>query len=242
MERTSFSPTLVVVVCVLGFLVAVAFNTARGMAEARPERATDLAGVVRDLEMQRVDLESRLGELRDRMDSYDRQAALDAGVSDSYTQELNDVREAAGLTDVTGEGLRITLSDANDVPAGSDPNDYVIHDTDVSTFVNALFVGGAQAVDVNGERVVASTPIRCAGTTILVNSGRLGGPYTIRAVGDPETLRAAIEADHAAALIMDTYQPQYGIGVDVASVSSLKVPAYRGSLRPVYAQVEGSAD
>ncbi len=239
MQRTSYSVALVTVVCILGFLAALAFNTARGMAEVRPERASDLADVVRDLEMQRDDLKTRLSELRVRMDGYDHQAAIDAGVSESFTRELDAVHQAAGLSVVTGSGVTVTLGDGVDVPAGSDPNDYLIHDSDISAFVNALFAGGARAVDVNGERVVASTPIRCAGTTILVNSVRLGAPYTIRAIGDPVALRAALDADHSTELIMEAYRAQFGLQVSVTPADDLSVAAYEGSMRPVFALAEG---
>jgi len=242
MDRPSYSPALVMVVCVLGFLVAVAFNTARGMAEVRPERASDLVDVVRDLEMQRVDLQARLGELRARMDEFDHQAAVDAGVNDSFTTELETVRAAAGLAEARGSGVRIVLGDGVDVPAGSDPNDYLIHDTDLAAFVNALCAGGAKAIDINGERVVASTPIRCAGTTILVNSVRLGAPYTIRAIGDEQSMRKALEDDHTAALILGPYQAQFGLAVEVTSDSSLVVAPYKGSMRPVFALGQGVTD
>jgi len=240
MDRPSYSPTLVLVVCVLGFLVALAFNTARGMAEVRPERASDLVDVVRDLEMQRVDLQSRLVELRGRMDEFDHQAAVDAGVSESFTAELDAVRAAAGLTEVEGAGVRVVLGDGTDVPAGSDPNDYLIHDTDLAAFVNALYAGGATAIDINGERVVASTPIRCAGTTILVNSVRLGAPYTIRAIGEERSLREAVERDHTAALILGPYQSQFGLTAEITPEDSLEIAAYRGSMRPSFAVARGS--
>lgn len=238
MDRPSYSPALVAVICVLGFLVALAFNTARGMSQIRPDRVSDLVDVVRDLEMQRVDLQDRLSELRERMDEYDRAAAVDAGVSETFTEDLAAVRESAGLTQLSGAGLEIVLGDGTDVPAGSDPNDYLIHDTDISACVNALFVGGARAVSVNGERVVASTPIRCAGTTILVNSVRLGAPYTIRAIGEPRSLRDALESDHTASLLLGPYQAQFGLRVSVNARDSVKVDAFKGSMRPTYAMVQ----
>lgn len=240
MDRPSYSPALVVVIGVLGFLVALAFNTARGMAEVRPDRANDLVDVVRDLEMQRVDLQDRLAQLRGRMDEFDRAAAVDAGVSDTFTRDLAMVRESAGLTPIKGPGLEIILGDGTDVPAGSDPNDYLIHDTDISACVNALFVGGASAVSVNGERVVASTPIRCAGTTILVNSVRLGAPYTIRATGDARLLKDALESDHSSALLLGPYQAQFGLRVSVSAKDSVDIEAFKGSMRPAYAVVQGS--
>lgn len=232
MDRAPYRASLVVIVGVLGFLVALAFNSTRGFVDARPERATDLIDVVRDLEGQRTDLQDRLSELRDRMRAIEAGAAEDAGVRDSFTRELEGIRATAGLTAVVGPGVEVVLGDAAEVASGGDPNDYLIHDTDVSAVVNALFAGGAEAVDVNGERIVATTPIRCAGTTILVNSVRLGGPYTVRAVGDPVGLEEALAEDPSASLLLGTYRSQYGLAVTVARSTEVRVAPYRGSMRP----------
>lgn len=232
MNPITYRPALVLVIGVLGFLVAIAFNTARDLGQARPERVGDLAGLTRDLEHQRDELQGRLADLRTRMNDLERDAAEDVGVRSSFSRELSEVRAAAGLTKVEGPGIEVVLADSAEVAPGSDPNDYIIHDTDVAAVVNALFVAGAEAVDVNGERVVATTAIRCAGTTILVNSVRLGGPYVIRAVGDPDALEQSLAEDPGASLLLVTYKNQFGLQVSIARSSRLEVAAYRGSLRP----------
>lgn len=235
MESTTYRPALVIIVGILGFLIAVSFNTTSRLAEATPTRSSDLVGVVRDMEEQRLDLESRLAELRDHMQELEQEAADDSGVSDTFSRELDQARELAGLSALHGPGVTITLGDGSEVAPGNDPNDYLIHDTDIASVVNALLAGGAEAVDVNGERVVATTPIRCAGTTILVNAARLGSPYVIVAIGEADELETAVMSDPMASLLFTTYKSQFGLQVSLTKDSDVEVAGYRGSLRPLYA-------
>jgi uncharacterized protein YlxW (UPF0749 family) len=231
-------PALVAVVAVLGVLVAVAFNTTQRSEHVESERSTDLGVVVADLEVQRDGLEERLGELREQLDEHDREAAEDSGVREAYLLELERAREAAGLSAVEGPGVEVVLGDGTDLASGADPNDYLIHDSDLVAVVNALLNGGAEAVDINGQRIIATTPIRCAGTTVLVNATRLGSPYTIRAIGDPEALEEAVMEDAVASMLFTQYKTQFGLQASLDRVLEQEVEPYRGSLRPEYAQAE----
>jgi uncharacterized protein YlxW (UPF0749 family) len=53
----------------------------------------------------------------------------------------------------------------------------------VQLVVNALYAAGAEAVAINGSRVVATTAIRSAGDTLVVNFRPLRPPYRIDAIG-----------------------------------------------------------
>lgn len=98
----------------------------------------------------------------------------------------------AGLTPVKGRGIVITMEDA---PAKGelDIEDYIIHDNDVNNILDELKANGAQAISINGERVMFSTKPICAGPTIIVNNNRYPPPYVIKAIGDPDILYEAIE-------------------------------------------------
>jgi len=230
-----YRPVLAVIVAVLGLMLAMAFNTnARGLG-ARPERSSTLTGVVRDLERQRASLQKRLAELRTSMSQLEKKAAGESGMRESFSRELEQARVAAGLTQITGPGVEVALGDASQVPPGTDPNESIIHDYDVAAVVNALMNAGAEAVSINGERVVATTAIRCAGNTILVNSTRLGNPYTIRAIGDAAALYDGVYESHQAGPIFKTYRTNYGLNATMAQVRSVTVAPYRGTLRPVFA-------
>ena len=236
MNKTLHRPTLIVVIAIVGVLLAMAFNTTQISSTVSTERASDLVDVVHDMESQRDTLQERLAILREQMDTLENAAAEDSGVREAYTRELDLARQGAGLSGVAGPGVEIVLGDGADVAPGSDPNDYLIHDADITSVVNALFSGGAEAVDVNGERIVATTPIRCAGTTILVNATRLGSPYVIRAIGDPEVLEEAVMEDPSASLLLTQYRNQFGLQVLIDHFLEIEVEPYRGSFRPEYAQ------
>jgi len=220
------------VVAVFGLMLAVAFNTTARVNGERPARTTDLADVVTEMERQRAQLTAQVSKLRAESDDIDSQAAARLGEKDSFDAELASTRLAVGLTRVQGPGVVVTLDDAKTMPAQSDPDQYVIHDFDIAAVVNALLAGGATAVDVNGQRVVATTAIRCAGTTILVNQTRLGAPYTICAVGDSAKLDMSLNSDLASSELLGDYRVRYGLGVDVEVRSSVTVAAYKGTLQP----------
>lgn len=119
--------------------------------------------------------------------------------TNSNNQEINELLRKrdfeylrAGLTTVSGRGIVITMEDA---PAKGelDVNEYIIHDGNINDVLEALKKNGAQAISINGERVVFNTKPVCAGPTIIVNENRYPPPYVIEAIGDPDVLYDAIE-------------------------------------------------
>lgn len=234
-QPVRYRPSIVVFFAVLGFMVAVAFNTTTLAAALRPARTGDLTAVVADMEAQREELSVQVARRRAELAALENQAAEEAGQQGSFNADVQGTREAAGLTPVIGPGVTVKMDDAAVVPAGEDPNRYIIHDTDIAAVVNALLAGGAEAVDVNGQRVVATTAIRCAGTTVLVNQTRLGAPYLVTAIGDGDRLALALEHDLIASELLGAYRLQYGLVVELNKRQNLTVAAYTGGLRPRYA-------
>jgi uncharacterized protein YlxW (UPF0749 family) len=187
-------------------------------------------------------LEDRLAGLREELSGLEGEAAEDAGMRDSFSEELESVRALAGLTQLRGPGVEVVLDDASQVPSGVDPNACLIHDYDLAATVNALLVGGAEAVSINDERILPITAVRCAGNTILVNSTRVGAPYTVRAIGDPEELESALREDEAAGPVLESYPQAYGLQAKVERRDEMVLPAYRGRLRAEYAAPLGGGE
>ena len=140
---------------------------------------------------------------------------------------------AAGFTEVQGPGLLITLSDSTRVAqTGQDPNLFLIHDEDLLKLTNELKASGAEAIALNGHRLVASTEIRCAGPTISVNNTRISPPYVVEAIGDPAGLESALKMRGG---IVETMQ-FWGIQVTMEKKDQLQLPAYVGSHTFKFAQ------
>lgn len=223
-------------VALVGFVGALAINTYLDEKEpVEGGRTSDLTDLVRALEDERTDLEGQLGLLRERIAQIEANAAEEAGVEESFGREIEQVRVMAGLTPLRGPGVRVVLADAASVPPGQDPSACLIHDLDIALVVNALLAAGAEGVSVNGERLVATTAIRCAGNTVLVNGRRVGNPYLIEAVGDPQALEDALRSTPGVDALFDLFPSAYGLSTSIEQVESLELPAYGGVLRAEYA-------
>ncbi|MDO4792689.1 MAG: DUF881 domain-containing protein [Filifactor alocis] len=101
----------------------------------------------------------------------------------------------AGYTKLKGLGVQIELRDSiKELAEGEDPNDLIIHDQDILMLINDLKVAGAEAISVNGERILSTTEIKCTGATIMINNITFGQPFIIKAIGEPAELEAAVLA------------------------------------------------
>lgn len=108
-------------------------------------------------------------------------------------EELSKANKLLGLTELTGRGVIVTLADNNEVKATELESDdninyYLIHDVDIWSIVNELYNAGAEAISINGQRIVGTTAITCSGAVITINGVKLSSPFKINAIGNPETL------------------------------------------------------
>ncbi len=149
--------------------------------------------------------------------------------------ELDYLRLICGLTEVTGDGVIITLNDAEEpkMLEGDAVMDYIIHDSDILNVVNQLRVGGAQAISINNERIIATSEQVCAGPTIKVNSNRYAVPYEIKAIGDPDQLYSTLNEsgmlDEMSAL---------GKRVTMTQKQGIEIPKFSNDIRGLISKLE----
>jgi uncharacterized protein YlxW (UPF0749 family) len=210
----------------VGFVLVAGLPASRGTARALEDRRADLIDLIAARQQRTAELGERLTALRAEVAAAERQAA--AGVP-ALSQSLERAEAQAHVTPVAGPGVRVTLDDAEDCTSAA-PEDCRIVDSDVQEAVNVLFALGAEAIAVDTERVVATTAVRNAGATVLVNYRVLTPPYEIVAVGPPVELAEGLAAsgfgrDFAA------WTESFGLGFDVEPVAEVVVPGYTGGLR-----------
>jgi uncharacterized protein YlxW (UPF0749 family) len=217
---------------ILGFLLVTAVSSvgqARRADEPRKAELIDLIEQRRDLvaEQDRV-----VSALRDDVDAARRESARRSRQDRAEGEAVAELAMQAGTVAVRGRGLEVKLSDsARRSTTGEDADAFRIHDTDLQLVVNALFAAGAEAVSVNGSRLVATTPIRAAGDTIVVNFRPLTPPYRVAAIGAD---RRAFEASEIARRFR-RWTGLFGLGFDV-SQREVDVPAYSGRVAIVTAR------
>ncbi len=66
---------------------------------------------------------------------------------------------------------------------GVDANQLVVHQSDLQAVVNALWAGGAEAMTIAGQRVIATSAVRCVGNTLLLNGEVFSPPFRVAAIG-----------------------------------------------------------
>jgi uncharacterized protein YlxW (UPF0749 family) len=231
---------MVLVCIVLGFLLATSFNTQKKNSGAlNTPRKKDLISSVHELEKQRDQLKNQIESNRDQISKYEKRAAENQGIQTAFSKELEKVRLVAGLTDVKGSGLIITLADNPKYPQDDDPNNYVIHDYDIRIAVNSLWAGGAEAVSVNDQRLISTSSVRCAGSTILLNANRLVTPYTIKAVGNPARMLDAINDDENSRRLFNEVKTYYGLTAEIKQSNDVVIKGYSGGLLVESANVVG---
>src|SRR6185437_3415717 len=113
---------------------------------------------------------------------------------------------------------------------GSVPPDYlVVHQQDVQAVVNALWAGGAEAMTLQGQRVISTSAVRCVGNTLLLHGIVYSPPYVVSAIGDLTRLRQALDTAPDI-IIYKQYVQAYDLGYDVTTQAKVTMPGYTGGL------------
>jgi len=238
-RRPSPWPWLVPVAALLaGALFASSVRAADGQ-DLRTDYAR-LPDLIREQTRVNEQRQAAVDELQSEVDA----ATAALGPGDSETQALDrqagEVAMAAGRIPVEGPAVKVSLQDAKlvggEVPAGQDPDDYVIHQQDVQAVVNALWAGGAEAMMIQDQRVVSTSAVRCVGNTLILQGRVYSPPYLITAIGDTGQLMATLDADPQVA-ILQQWSVAVGLGYEVEVLDSTVLPAFAGSITPQHATV-----
>ena len=174
-------------------------------------------------------------------------ATSQAAKTDSRVAQAADaaasLADDAGLEPVTGPAVTVTLNDAPSLPGKEStavPPDYlVVHQQDVQAVVNALWSGGAEAMTLQGQRVISTSAVRCVGNTLLLHGIVYSPPYTVQAIGDPQKLQQALD-DAPDVIIYKQYVAAYQLGYKVDFEGDVTMPAYTGGLTLAYARAAGT--
>jgi len=153
--------------------------------------------------------------------------------SKGFNENLAKVNIAAGFTPVIGPGIVISLDDNPDpLQVGDNPEDYIVHDYNLLFVVNQLKSSGAEAISINNERVIASSEVRCAGPTILVNTTRVSPPFEIKVIGNPEVMESSMRATGGELYTLGAR----GMKIRIQKAGKVEIPAFSGILKYHYAQ------
>lgn len=219
------SLTLTLVLATVGFLVSTAVITGRAEREQAAPRKAELVRLIDDRRSLVEDLDQAVQQLRDDVAAAQKRASRNDALDRESARVAELLAEQAGTVALRGKGLVVELAPSKrQPPSPQEAGAYQIHDGDLQLVVNALFAAGAEAMAINGSRLVATTPIRSAGGTIVVNFRPLSPPYRVEAIG----------ADHRQFQNSEIvrrfrrWTNLFGLGFGVREERRVEVPAYTG--------------
>lgn len=197
--------------------------TAQVTAPASPsvQRSQELSATVGRLEKENSQLSSRVEDLSEQIRRYELSQHDTDEMAREIASSLETARMEAGLVALAGPGIVVEVDDLRVDSTGQIVR--AVHDEDLLLIVNELNAAGAEAISINDERLISISEIRLAGTRININTRAQAAPYTIRAIGNPDTLLAAMNLYGG---VLETFS-------QIASIRSypaerLDIPAYSG--------------
>lgn len=183
-----------------------------GIETAREE---ELRTMISSWKSKYEETSEKLEETNQKINEYQDKVSSNQETSELLEQELSQTNKLVGKTEVTGEGIIITLSDNEET---------TILDTDLLKLINELRLAGAEAIAINDVRVVGMTDIVEVNDTILVNEERVVSPYVVKAIGNQTYLSSALSLKNSGFIDMYTSS---GKTVKMSIEKNIKIPAYR---------------
>ena len=220
-----------------GLLFATSFQAARG-TDLRSDRG--LPGLIDTANRDVAAKSSTIEKLQNELDALTAAAAPSDGRIVPLTGTINLLAPHVGTRAVQGPALTVALTDSNrsmaNLPPSIRPDDLVVHQQDVQAVVNALWRGGAEAMMIQDQRVIATSAVRCVGNTLILQGRVYSPPYVISAIGKIDALTEALDKDPQVTIYKE-WVDAVGLGYRVTTEAKATFPAYSGSVSQSVAKV-----
>lgn len=138
--------------------------------------------------------EQKYRELSETLKKYNQESTTDSQTKKNLQEELETLELELGLTDVEGKGIEITLKNPENIEEAETDTEQRIKASELMIIVNFLKDAGAEAISVNNQRIVNKTDFAQINDTTYtkINSQMVTAPFTIKAIGEPDYLKASL--------------------------------------------------
>lgn len=189
-------------------------------------RETELRSELANWKEKYEDVETRYNEVETKIQEYQDKEESDNETAGVLESELKQINLLLGKTDVTGQGITITLKE-------NENSDTLITADDLLVIVNSLKLAGAEAISINEERIVNTSDIvEINNSFIKVNGQRILAPYVIKAIGDQSYLESSLLGNGG--YVDDLRNSGYEVTIEKSS--KINVNKYEDELTSKYMQ------
>lgn len=207
--------------------------------KSQPSRATDPVFSYLTLRQNKEDLQKKQNLLKQQISDLQKQISEIQNTlketqfsSKEQVEYLEKLKTQAGLSDISGRGIVITLDDAKTYPASSNS---IAHASDMRDLTNVLWRAGAKAISINNERIINFTSIDSVINTVMINNRKMTAPFIIAVVGEPKILREKVETSKDLDNLKVRIKEE-GLKFEIKEIENLNIAAYNGSLNLEFSQ------
>lgn len=213
--------TLTIVCLILGVALVVQFRTQRNITDSiLVSSSTEQAAMIDGLVESNAALRKEIGSLEAQLSDY--QWGTADGSLQGLASDLNQVKVFNGLIEVSGPGVELVLGG----PLAAE---------EVQDVINELRNAGAEAIVLNGQRVVVNSVITVDRRGLALSGVPLTAPYRFGAIGDPDTLARAV--DRKGGLVPALLANHPGLEMDMQTSEKIVAPIHDRKMEFQYAQV-----
>ena len=225
-----------------GLLLATTHTVSKG-GEIRRSDAPRLVDLVREAQRSVDRMAGERDSLVTQIDSHHGGSPSAEAALHAITDRNDALAADAGLNPVRGPGLVVTLDDAQRdaegrFPGDASPDDLVVHQQDIVAVMNALWSSGAEGIQIQDQRIIATSVPRCVGNTLLLNGRTYSPPYVVSAIGDASAMQASLAAAPLVTLYKQ-YVVRFGLGYTERPATEVDLVGYRPPIRMQWAKPAG---
>ncbi len=232
MKNTKYQIAIALVCLVLGLMVSIQFRTIKqGVGPVSEYRARELASQLKKVKEENTKLANAKKEYETKIKEYEDTASKGSVSAKLLKQELDQARILAGIEDVEGPGITVTV---DDLKFSEKVNYPLITYSMLLELLNELNAAGAEAVSINDQRIISTSEIRqVGGIHININTVSYAPPFIFKAIGDPQTLEAALRLREGIVERIETS----GVAITITQEQLIKIPKYNGVIERKHAKV-----
>lgn len=176
------------------------------------------------------EINERYQEVVAKIQEYRNERVSDEKTAQLLHTELKQLNEALGKTDVEGEGIVIQVIDKEENLLEVSTVRRITAE-DLVFVVNELFGAGAEAISINGYRIITTSSIVDIGIEFIkVNGERIQSPYVINAIGNPDYLKSAVSVKDGQLDVLKGF----GHDINVNESKRIKIEKYDGEIDSRY--------
>lgn len=205
---------------VLGIVIAFQYKS---IQESERYTSTQLT-TINDYQAQIISLSNEIDLLKsENTELQSKLQLIDSGTNEeqiaNLKAELADLKKFAGVTKVIGPGVRVTVDFNNEEKLSS-------ASAAILMLMNEIKAADAQAISVNGERIIATSEIRAVNSYLVINGRTYTQPLEILVIGNQSSLNSML---NMAGGIVSILQNRYHANVNIEMQDAIVINAYVGS-------------